>query len=252
MRNGVAPDQPSPCAASLHARLCAITSASGASDRRPATGSGHSASTSQLVDGDDPAAELDQPLDRERHVPVVHAHDDEVVCVVRDARRERTAAQPRPGDEAEPDAAGREMTFDHGDLREIALRVGDRMAALDGGLPDERLGHDLILDQADRAYAGAVPRDGEVGRRDRADANGLPHPLGDLDARDVLDRLAALEDRRRLEAHEVGQEEQVRDVAGRDRSVSVEAVPERGVMRGHEHGVLGTRPRLQPPRAPSR
>jgi hypothetical protein len=29
----------------LHARLCAITSASDASDRRPATGSGHSAIT---------------------------------------------------------------------------------------------------------------------------------------------------------------------------------------------------------------
>ena len=45
VRNGVAPLQPSAAAASLQARLCAITSSSVASESRPATGSGHSAAT---------------------------------------------------------------------------------------------------------------------------------------------------------------------------------------------------------------
>ncbi len=161
---------------------------------------------------------------------------------MRDARRERAALQPRPGDEAEPHAAGREVAFDHGDLREVALRVGDRMPGFHCGLSHERLRHDLILDQADRPCAATVARDGEVRRGHRSDADGLAHPLRDLDARDVLDRPAALEHSRRSEAHEVGQEEQVRDVARRDRAVSRKAVPEGGVMRGHEHGVLGRDP----------
>src|SRR6266511_1450155 len=46
VRKGVAPDQPSARAASLQARLCSITSASGASASNPATGSGSSAATS--------------------------------------------------------------------------------------------------------------------------------------------------------------------------------------------------------------
>src|SRR6266487_6764371 len=46
VRNGVAPDQPTARAALLHARLFAITAASGASASSPATGSGSSAFTS--------------------------------------------------------------------------------------------------------------------------------------------------------------------------------------------------------------
>ena len=88
VRNGVAPLQPSPRAASLHARLCAITSASGAADRSPAIGSGHSASMRPILDRDDPAPDLGEPLDGERHVRVRHSDDDEVVGVVRDGRCE--------------------------------------------------------------------------------------------------------------------------------------------------------------------
>ena len=74
---------------------------------------------------------------------------------------------------------------------------------------------------------------------DCSDANGLPDPLGDLRALDVLERAAALQHRVRQEADQVGKHEQVGDVAGRDRAVAVEPVPGRGVERGHEHGVLG-------------
>ena len=240
VRNGVAPDQPRPCAASLHARLCAMTSARGASESSPATGSGHSARTRRLVDRDDAASELDEPLDREGHVPVVHAHDDEVVRVVRHARGERAALEAGSGDEAETDAAGREMAFDDRDLREIAIGVGDGEPALDRRLLHERLGDHLILDEADRASAPSAPRDREIGGRERRDANRLPHPLRDLDARDVLDRPPALQHGRRLEAHEVGKEQQVGDVARSDRAVSREPVPERGMMRGHDDRVLGS------------
>ena len=151
-----------------------------------------------------PAAELRQSLDRKDHVSVGHADDDEVVRVVRDARRERAALQPGAGDETEPDAAGREMPFDDRDLREVASGIRHRLTALDDGLPLERLGHDLVLDEADRAQAPAAPRNREVAGSERCHANGLPHPVGDLDAWHVLDGTAALEHGRRLEAHEIG------------------------------------------------
>ena len=66
-------------------------------------------------------------------------------------RGERAARQARAGDEAEPDPAGREVPFDDGDLGEAGLGVGDRPAVDDDGLANERLRHDLILDQPDRA-----------------------------------------------------------------------------------------------------
>ena len=78
-----------------------------------------------VLDRDDAASELDEPLDREGHVPVGHADDDEVVCVVRHARGERAALEPGSRDEAEPDATGREMSLDDRDLREVATGVGD-------------------------------------------------------------------------------------------------------------------------------
>ena len=87
----------------------------------------------QPVDGDDPAAELGEPLDREGHVAVGHADDDEVVRVVRDARGERAALQPRAGDEAEPDPAGGEVALDDRDLREVALGARDGPPVLDAG-----------------------------------------------------------------------------------------------------------------------
>ena len=95
-----------------------------AGDRERALGE-HAA----VVHGHDPAADLDQPLDRERHVLVRHADDDQVVGVVSDRRRERAAPEAGPRHEAEPDTAGREMPLDDGDLRQVALGIGDRQAA---------------------------------------------------------------------------------------------------------------------------
>ena len=194
----------------------------------------------QAVDRDDPSAELDESLDRKGHVPVGHADDDEVVRVVGHARGERACLQSRACDEPEPDSPGREVALDHGDLREIPGRARDRLAALDGRLTRQRLGHDLILDQADRTHGAAGPRDREVLRRERRDTHRLTHPVGDLDAWHVLDPGPTLQHRRRSEAHEVGQDEEIRDVAGSERPVSREAVPERGVMRGHQQCILGS------------
>ena len=89
--------------------------------------------------------------DGERHVVVAHADDDEIVGVVGDRRGERAASQARAGDEPEPDAAGREMPLDDRDLREVRGCVRDRVAVHDHRLAHERLGHDLVVDQADRA-----------------------------------------------------------------------------------------------------
>ena len=178
VRNGVAPDQPSAAAASLVARLCSITSASGrvreqAGDRERALGD-----DAAVVDDDDAAADLGEVADGERHVVVAHPDDDEVVGVVRHRRGERAALEPRAGDEAEPDPAGREVPLDDGDLGEAGVGVGDRVAVDDDRLALERLRHDLILDQPDRADRGAVRRDREVGGGDRLHPHGLAHPLG--------------------------------------------------------------------------
>ena len=79
---------------------------------------------------DDPAAELGEPLDRAGHVVVVHADDDDVVRVVRDRRGERAGAEAEAADEPEADPAGAEVALDDGDLREVALGVGDRVAVI--------------------------------------------------------------------------------------------------------------------------
>ena len=167
VRNGVAPVQPSPCAASLQARLCAIDLGERRIREQPGDGERALGEDAQFVHGDDPASDLDEPLDCEGHVPIGHADDDEVVRVVGDARRERAALQSRAGDEAEPDPARREVPLDDGDLREVALGARDRLAALDDGLALERLRDDLILDQADRTRVpplhGIAKSAGEIG-----------------------------------------------------------------------------------------
>ena len=122
VRNGVAPVQPRlvcrlVAGAALRDDLGERRIREQPGDRQRALGE-----NAQSVDGDDPASELGESLDGERHVPIGHADDDEVVRVVRDARRERAALQPRPGDEAEPDPARREVALDDGDLREVVLR----------------------------------------------------------------------------------------------------------------------------------
>ena len=118
------------------ARLAATTSSSGASESRPATGSGSSASTSRAVDDDDAAADARAAGATARgHRRVVHADDDDVVRVVRDRRGERAALQAEAAHEPEPDPARAEVALDDRDLREVALRVGDRLAVRDASAP---------------------------------------------------------------------------------------------------------------------
>ena len=156
VRNGVAPDQPSAgrglvAGAALLDHLGERRVREQPGDRQRALGD-HPAA----VDGDDAAADLGEVADGEGHVVVAHPDDDEVVGVVRDRRGERAALQAGAGDEAEPDPAGREVALDDGDLGEVGVGARDGVAVDDDGLAVERLRHDLILDQADRADRGAV------------------------------------------------------------------------------------------------
>ncbi len=107
--------------------LCAITSASGASESSPATGSGHSATTRPSSTTTMPPPISRQVLDGEDQVVVAHAEDDEIVGVVGDRRGERAAPQTGAGDEAEPDPSGREVTLDDGDLGQAGFGVCHRI-----------------------------------------------------------------------------------------------------------------------------
>ena len=157
-----------------------------------------------VVDHDDAPADRGEVADGERQVVVAHPDDDEVVGVVRDRGRERAVRQPRSRDEAEPDPPGREVPLDDGDLGEAGIGAGDGVAVDDDRLPLERLRHDLVLDQADRADRGSVRGDLEVGCRDRLHPHGLAHPLGHGRRRHIFDRAAVLEHELGREAHEVG------------------------------------------------
>ena len=84
------------------------------------------------------------------------------------------------------------------------------------------------------------PGDGEVASGQRADAHRLLHPLRHLDTLDLVHLAPMLEHELGLEALEVGQEQQVRLVAGRDRAEVVETVPESWMMRGHHDRILGS------------
>ena len=101
VRNGVAPVQPSSRAASLQARLWAMTSSSARVREQPGDRERALGEHALVLHRDDAAADLREPLDREGHVLVGRAHDDEVVGVVRDRGRERAPLQARAGDEAE-------------------------------------------------------------------------------------------------------------------------------------------------------
>ena len=194
----------------------------------------------QVVDRDDPAAELGQALDREGHVAVGHADDDEVVRVVGDARRERAALQPRAGDEAETDAAGGEVALDDRDLREVAPGARDCLASSTAG---SRTSDSVTTWSSTSPIAralAAAPRDREVRRRERRRRarTGAPSRGSRRAGTSSIGR-PRLSTSRRREAHEVGEDEQVGTVAGRDRAVAAQAVPERRVVRRHDDRVLG-------------
>src|SRR5207248_3141181 len=121
-----------------------------------------------------------EAADGAHHVAVVDADDDDVVRVVRDGGGERAALQARAADEAEPDPTDAEVPLDDGDLREVAARVGDRLAVRDRGLVDEVLGHDLVRHETDHTRLPAGPRDPEVGLRQGLDAYRVHDPFGDV------------------------------------------------------------------------
>ena len=118
------------------------------------------------------------------HVVVVDAHDDDVVRVVRDRRRERAAPEAEPAHEPEPDPPGAEVALDHGDLREVALRVGDDRRA-----PARRARSVTIWSRTRPITRAAPPSAGSAKSpaRDGCDAHGLLHPLGHLGPRDLAD-----------------------------------------------------------------
>ena len=174
-----------PVAASLHARLCATTTSSGWSESRPATGSGHSATTRPSSTTTMPPPTSASRCDGERHVLVARADDDEVVRVVRDGRGERAAlAAPSPRGSARPMRPVARCRSSDRDLDEVALGVGDGMAVDDERLARQRLRDDLVGDEADRARRAAAPTGSRSRRRaDRPDPHGLAHPLGHVGPR---------------------------------------------------------------------
>ena len=201
--NGDSTSEPSACTAATTALLAAITSARGRSERRPATGSGSSATTVLPVDDDEPAADLGGALDRAQHLGVAHPHDDEVVRVVGERRRERAAREPEAAHEAEPDPTGREMTLDDGDLGQVALEIGAGHAAVARQLLDQRIGHDLARDEPDHPCRAAAPRNAQILQRDRLQPHRLAHPLRHRGLGDLVDRSPALEHEPRHEALEI-------------------------------------------------
>ena len=121
------------------------------------------------------------------------------------------------------------------------------------GSLDERLGHDLVGDEPDRADRASVARSREVVARDRRDAHRLAHPLRHVGPDDLADRPARLEHELGLEALEVRQDEQVGLVAGRDRAeVRRAGATCAGLSVAQHERVLGRDAERDRLRAPSR
>ena len=153
--NGASSVQPSSRAAAASACERSTTSSSGASDEEPGDRQRQLREHLGAVDDDDAAAAVREPPHGRRHRGVVHADDDDVVRVVCDRRGDRAALQPEAAHEAEPHPAGAEMALDDGDLRQVALGVGHRLAGADARLLDERIGDDLAGHDPDHARAAA-------------------------------------------------------------------------------------------------
>ena len=239
VRNGVAPDQPSLRAASLQPRLCAITSASGAVREQACDGQWQLSEDLTAVHDDDATPELAEARNCSHHVPVIHPDDDDVVRVVRHGRRERPSLQTGAAHEAEADPARPEVTFDHGDLREIPGRVGDRGPVHCGRLLCERLSDDLIRHEPDHSCLPAAPGNPQIALANRLVADGMLDPLGHVGLRDLLDRSSPLQRELGLEALEIRQEQEVGLVAGGDCAEMPEPVPARGIDRGKHDGIFG-------------
>ena len=163
---------------------------------------------------------------------------------MRDGRSERAALQARARDEAEPDPAGREVPLDDRDLREIALRVGDR-APVDTAA---RATSDSVTTwSAIRPIARALaagPGDREVARRRAALMRTVCRTQSGISTRGhVLDRRPRFSTVVRREAHEVREDEQVGlSSPGAIAPCRAKPVPQRGMERRHQQSVLGRDP----------
>ena len=204
------------------------------------------------VDDDDPAADVGEPAHRERHRRVA-----------RRRRRRRCGRRGRRSRRARP-AAARSRARSPG--RSARCRGGARSTAILAGRASgsatasparcvgssiEGLGQDLAGDQADHPRRPALPgnRGTAPGRGRRRASCSCTH--SGTCARGIsATRRARLQDDVGHEALEIGEEEQVGLVAGRDRAEVGEPVPERRVERcerpGHPPAGCRTRPRRAP------
>ena len=158
------------------------------------------------------------PRDRaQRHVGVVHAHDDEVVRVVRDRRGERAAAQPEPAHQPEPDAprargGARSRRSSPGRAPGRRPRGRPRRAACSSPAPVISWpGCDL-----DHPHPRRRARDRERGASPAPSASCRAAPWTPAPRR-ILRLAPVLEHQRRVEARQVVEQHEVGHVAGRDR-----------------------------------
>ena len=240
--NGDGSVVPSSPAASSRILARSATCSNVRSDSRPPIGHGSSAMTRAVHHDDLAAADLAEVVRRRRHVLVGHAHHHDVVGVVRVARRQRSRLQPEPLGEPEPDPPGVVVPLDHRELREVAARVGARLAVAPQRFADEGAGHDRARVDADHAD-GPVGLDREVGRLERPHVHALAHPAGHRRRRDrrgppaLGDEPSPLPHALGAERHEVRHRDDVGEVPGRHGAVLVEPVVPGRVERGHDDGV---------------
>ena len=158
VRNGVAPDQPRACGGLVRGEALLDHLGQRRVGEQPGHGKRALRDDAAVVDDDDAASDPGEVADGEREVVVAHADDDEVVGIVGDRGGERAVRQSRARDEAEPDPAGRKVPLDDRDLGQARVCVRDGVAVDDDRLSLERLRHDLVLDQPDRADRARRPR----------------------------------------------------------------------------------------------
>ena len=181
--------------------------------------------------------------------------DDDVVRVVRDRRGERAAPQARSrATKPEPDAARGEVALDDRDLREVARRVGDRDAVLDASARSTSdsvttwSGHEPDHARRPPPFHGTRSRRGRAARC-APTAGPTRARRAARSRRSRRPALSTSSGRKRLE---VGQDEQVGLVAGRDGAEVTQPVPARRVERRDHDRVRGRDARRRPLRAPSR
>ena len=146
--------------------------------RRPAARSSPRTAPSSI--DHDAAADLGEPRDAERHVVVGDARRRR--CCARRARpswRTRRAAGRSRARSPRPTRPGRVVALDHGDLREVARRVGDdarrraRVGSSSSASVISCIGHDA----RSRARARPATAPQRASGRAARDADALAHPV---------------------------------------------------------------------------